>query len=692
MVEPQGSAQAQIKESMTTSPTPSPPLGNDQTDAELKLSRKREREVSIEPAGTPTTPQDVDSATRQRKDSSTRTPAKKNRRVLDSTLEEDDHNGTTRSRSNSVSPPLSVAVSPRQEMRIRQISQGVGDLHWKNMQQEPDDRDEEMFDEKAGLQPAGEGLQDAAIIDSDKDGGAGTVTDQTHDAIVVDETQVNAADTPPRTPDASLSQVVPTEVKALDVPTESTGAGHLAATSDASLRSDGESGTDKGLKRKFLERGTSQGPTEDLPTTSTEEKNTPSEAAQDAVKPHDTKNPSPTPESQPERTSPPSPKVPKLSGFMAYASTSSPFANVKGNAFSSSSKASALSPSSSAPQIGGSSSSSLPKRSGFEAFASSASPFASVSREKTPVIENQQPVLKRSGFDSFTGAGSPFSGVVRTKSPALGTAGAGVASSSSRLGRAKSPGPRRNNSFSSNPFGSYTSGAAHGFGSAAPSPAPKRARGDDTYAGGASFGTGKAGSSGVFGSVPTSVTATSVFGSKNETPNALRGKGEDAEDDDNEDGDEEQAPATFGERLRASGTGEEDGEGEEESNGQKIALEEQDVITGEEDEEIIMQVRGKLFALDGNNWKERGTGIMRLNVKRADGSSPRLVMRKDAVYTLLLNFPLFAGMRCQLAQDPRYVRFSVIEGGKTVHYNIKVSNAKIAQEFLEGVNSLIPST
>lgn len=47
-------------------------------------------------------------------------------------------------------------------------------------------------------------------------------------------------------------------------------------------------------------------------------------------------------------------------------------------------------------------------------------------------------------------------------------------------------------------------------------------------------------------------------------------------------------------------------------------------------------------------------------------------MRKEAVYTLLLNVTLFTGMRCTLAQDPRFVRFSVIEHGVTTHYNLKV--------------------
>lgn len=50
-----------------------------------------------------------------------------------------------------------------------------------------------------------------------------------------------------------------------------------------------------------------------------------------------------------------------------------------------------------------------------------------------------------------------------------------------------------------------------------------------------------------------------------------------------------------------------------------------------------------------------------------------LVMRKEAVYSLLLNVTLFKGMKCTIAQDPRYVRFSTIESGTTVHYNIRVS-------------------
>jgi hypothetical protein len=47
-------------------------------------------------------------------------------------------------------------------------------------------------------------------------------------------------------------------------------------------------------------------------------------------------------------------------------------------------------------------------------------------------------------------------------------------------------------------------------------------------------------------------------------------------------------------------------------------------------------------------------------------------MRKDAVYAVLLNVTLFRGMSCSIAQDPRYLRFSVLMPSETMHYNLRV--------------------
>lgn len=49
------------------------------------------------------------------------------------------------------------------------------------------------------------------------------------------------------------------------------------------------------------------------------------------------------------------------------------------------------------------------------------------------------------------------------------------------------------------------------------------------------------------------------------------------------------------------------------------------VLTGEEEDETIHSVRGKLYMLsEQNQWKERGTGLLRLNRRREDRSGARL--------------------------------------------------------------------
>ena len=49
------------------------------------------------------------------------------------------------------------------------------------------------------------------------------------------------------------------------------------------------------------------------------------------------------------------------------------------------------------------------------------------------------------------------------------------------------------------------------------------------------------------------------------------------------------------------------------------------VLTGEEEDETIHSVRGKLFVLsEQNQWKERGTGLLRLNRRKADRGGARI--------------------------------------------------------------------
>lgn len=274
---------------------------------------------------------------------------------------------------------------------------------------------------------------------------------------------------------------------------------------------------------------------------------------------------------------------------MAYASTASPFASVKGqNVFSSRPSPSVFTarPATSPPGLAaafGASSTSTPtpvKRSGFETFASSSSPFAAFARGKASAAQ-----------------GTP-----------------------SKLGRAKSP-PRSiaPSTFATSPFASYT-GSSHVFGFSA----QKRQRG------------GSLNGSTSHSPERIATPMTSIFGE------VEHGSGDDGE------ADEEDRPQSFSEKLRAA----KDDEYENKEDEEKLRLTEQDgvcphyqlalfvdvsvVMTGEEEEETIHQVRGKLFSLQGNSWKERGMGVLKLNVKQEDGTGARLGMSFYARHVCLL--------------------------------------------------------
>ncbi|KAJ7224077.1 hypothetical protein GGX14DRAFT_424117 [Mycena pura] len=579
--------------SVLDSPPPSPQSpANSDTDA--KSSRKREREASQEPATTPQATADADPLAREYKEA--QTPAKKNRRYLDSTAEEDD-SVITRSGSQSPAPGegADMSVSPPHEMkiRVRQISQGVEDLGWQNMQNASPEKAREA-----------EGL---ASVDNDSHLEDVDIIDPANDAT---EIKVDAEEPRPSPPDAAVTVE--------DVQ------GSMSFVQRRDSDSDlGEK--EKGLKRKYLERGTSTEPT------GPQERGDGSEAPAEPLKrprddpdkegyPREPKRPSPPPVST--RKSPTMPS-PKISGFMAYASTSSPFAAVKGeNVFAS-------------------------KKTTMAPFQASATPSAGSSTSPSPFLAavNEPSTPPSSTKRSVFGASSPFAASTKAKQDVLG--------SSSKFGRAKSP-PRRVNPSGSSAFSAYASGGVQGFAL----PMQKRAQSPD----------GSGASSLERGAATAGGTAT----------NGSTDSG--GEDDDR--------PATFGEKLRAS-KDEEEGKSDEEDA--KQVLTEQEFTTGEEDEETLHQVRAKLFILvEGSQWKERGTGMLKLNVRRSDGGGARLIMRKEAVYTVLLNVTLFRGMRCTLAQDPRYLRIGVLEGGAATHYNVRVSSAKAAQDLINEINANLP--
>ncbi|KAI3454164.1 hypothetical protein Pfo_010827 [Paulownia fortunei] len=81
---------------------------------------------------------------------------------------------------------------------------------------------------------------------------------------------------------------------------------------------------------------------------------------------------------------------------------------------------------------------------------------------------------------------------------------------------------------------------------------------------------------------------------------------------------------------------------EDEDTGAQVApivkLQEVAVTTGEENEEIILDLKAKLYRFDkeGNQWKERGVGTVKL-LKHKESGKVRLVMRQNKTLKICAN-------------------------------------------------------
>jgi len=73
-----------------------------------------------------------------------------------------------------------------------------------------------------------------------------------------------------------------------------------------------------------------------------------------------------------------------------------------------------------------------------------------------------------------------------------------------------------------------------------------------------------------------------------------------------------------------------------------------DTKTHEEDEDVLFKMRAKLFRFDGESteWKERGTGDVRL-LSHKETKKVRLVMRRDKTLKVCANHVISGDMRLQ---------------------------------------------
>ncbi|XP_039489785.1 E3 SUMO-protein ligase RanBP2 [Drosophila santomea] len=117
-----------------------------------------------------------------------------------------------------------------------------------------------------------------------------------------------------------------------------------------------------------------------------------------------------------------------------------------------------------------------------------------------------------------------------------------------------------------------------------------------------------------------------------------------------------------------------------------------EVVTGEENEDVLFEHRAKLLLWDreANEWKERGLGNMKLLRDRTDPSQIRLLMRREQVHKLCCNQRLLPEIKFSYASN---IKAAVTWGGQdysdeeltTALLAVRFKSQDVCQEFFEAV-------
>jgi len=67
------------------------------------------------------------------------------------------------------------------------------------------------------------------------------------------------------------------------------------------------------------------------------------------------------------------------------------------------------------------------------------------------------------------------------------------------------------------------------------------------------------------------------------------------------------------------------------------------IVTGEEDEDVLYEHRAKLYRFADNEWKERGTGDVKI-LRHRETSIVRLLMRREKLLKICLNHVIKGNM------------------------------------------------
>ncbi len=136
------------------------------------------------------------------------------------------------------------------------------------------------------------------------------------------------------------------------------------------------------------------------------------------------------------------------------------------------------------------------------------------------------------------------------------------------------------------------------------------------------------------------------------------------------------------------------------SKAPKRKYEEVKVCTGEEGENNVLQLSGKLHVFDktAKNWAERGRGVLRLNDGGdEEAGDSRLVMRTSGSLRVILNTPVFRGMTAE-APSERTVRLTGTDDGGQLRIFLVTTTSRDAaallvalRERIEALDSAPPS-
>ncbi|KAL1954433.1 hypothetical protein VTO42DRAFT_1203 [Malbranchea cinnamomea] len=319
---------------------------------------------------------------------------------------------------------------------------------------------------------------------------------------------------------------------------------------------------------------------------------------------------------------------------------------------------------------------------------SAASPFASLPPSKASEgASKAEPQKDKPATSSSAFASSSLAAFAGSETSPFGTIGSGKS-----VFKSASATPSATVSDATKEGGAEPSAfAKSAFGAAAANPSPFSSIGGGF--GGSVFGSASALKPGGGLSSFASPSGTSVFGSSSKTKPF--GSASDDEEQEGE-GEGEEGDKAF--------------EGSEEQK-EDPRFVKQETETGEEGEETYFSCRAKLYQFVDKEWKERGVGTLKINVavpvdkteepkdggesgKPSTKKAARFLMRSDGVLRVILNTPLYKGMKVGTAsgEEPtgKLVNIAGVEDGKIVPLLIRTGNLEVAKELYHTVQDLLP--